>query len=165
MKTKAAIIVLVIGAVAIPALAQSGPGRGQGRSFVPEFTELDVDGNGSISVEDLEAYRTSRFTAVDTDGDGSISRAEFIAERVSQVEERAGAMFDRLDADGDGALSQDAIAARRGGRGLDPERMIARFDADEDGVVSEEEFAAAIEQRAERRGERGGKRGHGQRRN
>lgn len=125
------------------------------------FEELDVDGSGEITLEDLAAQRDARFAELDTDGDGSISQDEFTAAQVARAEERATRMFERLDADGDGTLSRDLIERVRGGnRGA---RMISRFDTDGSGGVNAEEFEEARSQMAERR--KGGDRGFGKRRN
>ena len=127
----------------------------------PSFEELDVDGSGEITVEDLTALRDNRFAEIDTNGDGSISKDEFIAHQASRSEERATAMFDRLDADGDGTLSRDVIEnGRRGGMG---ERMLNRLDADNSGGISAEEFEEAKARMGERR--KGGERGFGKHRN
>lgn len=125
------------------------------------FEELDVDGSGEITAEDLTALRDNRFAELDTNGDGSISQEEFVAGAQARSDERAARMFERLDRDGDGSLSRDVIEnQRRGGGG---ERMISRFDEDNSGGISAEEFEEARNMMQERR--KGGDRGHGKRRN
>ncbi len=143
------------------ALAQQGPRNGP-----MSFEELDVDGSGEITAEDLTARRDNRFADLDTDGNGSISQEEFVAHQMARSEEHALAMFERMDIDGDGVLSRDVIERGRGGeRGA---RMIERFDADGSGGVSAEEFEQAMthigDRRMERRGN-GGERGFGKRHN
>lgn len=137
------------------AMAQ-GP-RGGGLTF----DQLDVDGSGEITAEDLTAFRNERFAELDSDGNGTISRDEFLASARMQSEERAERMFDRLDADGDGVLSRDVIEGRQRGRG--GERMISRFDEDNSGGISAEEFEEARAKMGERR--KGGERGFGKRHN
>ncbi len=124
------------------------------------FEQLDLDGSGEITREDLEMLPDARFAEMDADGSGAISEAEFVAAAQARAGEVAGRMFARLDADGDGVLSQDALAARgrHGGR----LRGIMRLDADDSGGVSEEEFDAGLERLAGRhRGRRGGNGGNG----
>lgn len=128
---------------------------------MPTFDELDVDGSGEITTEDLSALRDNRFAEIDADDDGNVSRDEFLAHAANRSEERAARMFDRLDADGDGVLSRDVIEVRR--RGGDGSRMIERFDADNSGGVNAEEFEEAKARMAERR--KGGWRGGDHRRN
>lgn len=125
------------------------------------FENLDVDGSGEITTDDLTALRDNRFAEIDSNGDGSISEDEFVAARLARSEERATGMFERLDADGDGILSRDVIERGRGG-GMG-ERMINRFDADESGGISAEEFEEARSRIGERR--QSGERGHDKRKN
>lgn len=153
MKILLASVLIVAGASV--AMAQ-GP-RGEAMTF----DQLDVDGSGEITAEDLTTLRNDRFAALDSDGDGTVSKDEFLAAQRVKSEERAERMFDRLDADGDGALSRDVIEGRqRGGGG---ERMISRFDEDNSGGISAEEFEEARAKMAERR--KDGERGFGKRRN
>ncbi len=123
-----------------------------------DFATLDADGNGEITLEDLDAARDNRFADMDTNGDGQVSEAEFIAHAKARAGERASEMFARLDADGDGSLSRDVLEAREGG-GRMAARMIERADTDGSGGVSAEEFEAIKERMAERRGGKMGKRG------
>lgn len=125
------------------------------------FDQLDVDGSGEITTEDLTALRNDRFATLDGNGDGSVSKEEFLAAQRTQAEERAERMFERLDADGDGVLSRDVIEGRQGVGG--GERMISRFDEDGSGGISAEEFEEARARMGERR--KGGERGFGKRHN
>lgn len=155
MKILAASALIALGAGTATAQGMMRGGEG------PSFEELDVDGSGEITVEDLTAMRDSRFAEIDSNGDGSVSQEEFAAHHAARASERAVEMFERLDADGDGALSRDVLERGRGG-GMG-ERMIDRFDADNSGGVSAEEFEEARARMGERRmdGERGfGKRRH-----
>ena len=113
------------------------------------FEQLDVDGSGEITTEDLDAFKSQRFAELDANGDGSVDLEEFTAHAQARAGERAAEMFARLDADGDGSLSRDVLESRMG-RGPG-ERMISRFDTDDSGGVSAEEFEAAREKMAERR--------------
>lgn len=135
-----------------------GQMRGEGRMGqmgAMSFADLDTDGNGRFSPEDMAARADARFAELDADGDGQVSREEFLAHSAARASDRAGEMFDRLDADGDGVLSRDAIEAR-GGPGRGVERMIARFDTDNDGALSEAEFDTALANMREH----GGRGGH-----
>ena len=129
-----------------------GPGHEGARM---SFEEIDADGSGEITAEDLAALADARFAEMDADGDGSVSQDEFMAAASARAAERAARMFERMDADGDGALSRDALEAR--GRRGPGERMIARLDADGSGGVSAEEFDEGMAKFAKRRhGRRGG---------
>lgn len=141
-----------------------GVGRGP-MGQMPDFAELDANGDGKLTVDDFAARRAARMAAIDTDGDGAITAEEFAAHAAEQASARAAEMFARLDADGDGVLSADAFAMMN--RGPGPERMLDRADTDGDGAVSEAEFDAALERMASmsERGfgmgeRRGGRHGH-----
>jgi Ca2+-binding EF-hand superfamily protein len=135
-------------------------GRGmRGDGVMVMFAEIDANGDGSVTAEEIDAYRAARFAALDADGNGTVSRQEFMDHAAAQVAERAGTMFDRLDADGDGTLTRDVIEARRG-PGPDAAVLIERFDADGDGAVSEEEIAVVQERMMERHEGRGDRMGH-----
>lgn len=99
------------------AYAQQGEGHGMGQNR-PTFEEMDTDGDGQISKEEMEAGRKDRFAEMDADGDGLVSKDELIAHMSAKMAERVDEMFERLDTDGDGFLSQEELeAAREGKRG------------------------------------------------
>ena len=129
--------------------ADARQGRGGER---PSFEELDVNGDGKLTQEELDARSAARFSERDTDGNGALSREELLARAQEGAERRVDRILKRLDANEDGALSPEELAqARRGGGN----RFFARVDADDDGAISKEEF----EQMAQRRGERRKKKG------
>ncbi|MCD1589198.1 calcium-binding protein [Qipengyuania citrea] len=134
----------------------------------------DTDGNGSVTLTEMQAASAERFARMDANGDGVINAAD------SQA--RGAQMFARADANGDGELTAAEMQAarearkadrpergerseRRAKRGGDrTERMAQRFaqaDTDNSGGLSQAELAAMHEARGERgkRGNRGGKRG------
>lgn len=150
-------IALSIGITGMAAEAQ-GKGRGGERA---SFAELDADGNGEVTMAEMQAFAQARFDSVDTNGDGSLSAEELIAARESQnsdrLERRINRFLERADDNGNGTLEFGEF-------GPSEERAAERFsrvDADGSGGISEEEMEAAKEQRADRRG--GSKRGGGDR--
>lgn len=156
MKNK---IVFASVAAALLGTAAFAAGPNGMRGHAPmDFATLDVNGDGSVTLEELESIPATKFAEADTDGDGVLSQAELEAMVSAQMAEmatnRAAMMLERMDTDGDGVLSADEMQPADG-RG--PAAMFERVDADGDGVLTEEEFAAA----AERMGGHGGDRGKG----
>ncbi len=150
---KTPLLILAIGAgLTIQTLSAEAPTGDRER---PGFSEIDGDGNGSISLEEMQAFgdaaRAERFAAADTDGDGVLTEEEIIAAAQNR---RAARLIERLDANDDGVLQVEELRVREA-RG---ERFFERLDADEDGVISEAEFNDPP-----RRG--GGGHGHGRPRN
>ncbi len=138
------------------------PGRGP-HMMMPSFEELDTDGDGRITREELEAKRLERIRSMDPDGDGFITLEEMKTRAGEEARKRAEAMAERmfteLDADKDGKISAaEALGARMAGpQGM--ERLFDRVDADDDGAVSKAEFDRAAERMQRMRGD--GPRGQG----
>lgn len=134
----------------------AGPMGGMGER--PSFTELDADGDGSITIAEVKARSAAHFAESDTNGDGKLSADELTAAVAARAAERAAAGMARMiewrDTDGDGMLSEAEMSDTAGSR------MFARLDANDDGVISAEEFAAmegrgGRNQRGDRRGMHG----------
>lgn len=65
---------------------------------VRSLVDRDMDGDGSLTMEEYSADDTNDFARFDTDGDGTISPAEFSA-----------GMFTTGDTDRDGTLNAEEI--------------------------------------------------------
>ncbi|TBX29278.1 hypothetical protein TK43_01030 [Roseovarius sp. JS7-11] len=126
----------------------------------PSFTELDADGNGELTLEEMLAHREARFAEADTDGDGNLSRDEMIAAAMGRVEASIDRRMERFDDNEDGMLSANELDDMRP-RGPGPERLFSRMDEDGDGVVSAEEFETAAANMMQRRSGMGGQGRHG----
>ncbi len=110
--------------LAAPGWAQAGPGA--------MFDRFDADSDGTITYEEVQAWRTSFFDAADADEDGFVTRAELdAAQAEAQARSQAGA-------------EAQGVERRRGGmrrgRQADP---IMRHDSDGDGQLSRTEFVHA----------------------
>ena len=153
MKTTLLIVAMVTGAT-----LSSTPADAQERGPMV-FEELDLNGDGQITLEELTGQRDARFAAADTNGDGALSEEEMLAQANENASERAtrmvARMLERLDDNEDGVLQLNELPEPREGRA---ERRFEQADADGDGAISAEEFEEARERMADRRG--GGK-GHG----
>lgn len=154
-------LAIVAGLVATGAQAREGSDRMQER-----FGQIDANGDGQITVEEMNAQAEVRFAAADADGNGALSPEEMtsgkqgrrsarLLERFdtdkdgslnateltamdNEPHERAAKHFDRMDADKSGDLSLAEMQGRR-----DPAKMVTRLDADKNGSLSLEEFAKA----------------------
>ena len=100
-------------ALTAPATAQDADRQGPPRMI---FQELDTDGNGSVTLEELQAAGGNRFARADTDGDGALSRDELLAQSEARIEARVDRMIERADTDGDGLLTQAEMEEAREGR-------------------------------------------------
>ncbi len=110
---------------------QSGP-----KGLRINFENVDLNGDGKITQQEISQHRAAKFAAQDTDGDGYLSRAEISAavlERVQKnMDKRLNRMFDRRDTDGDGMIS---LAELAGGRDR-AAKLFERLDTDGDGAIS-----------------------------
>ncbi len=147
----AALVSIGLGGVAYTALAD-GPKRGGGAML----EQVDLNQDGNITKDEVNAHRADRFSSADTDGDNLVSAAELdafmIAERERKQAERRAKRFAKLDANGDGYITAEEHAAAADKR---VERMFKRMDADGDGVITEAEREAMRDKMKERRGKRG----------
>ncbi|QUS34793.1 EF-hand domain-containing protein [Falsirhodobacter algicola] len=130
------------------AFAEPGPGKGHEgmdrQPPMPAFEDLDTNGDGMLSTDELTAARAERVQTLDADGDGKLSADELAQaeiDRATKMAERhAQMMVERMDADGDGLLSAAELATPPA---RPSDRMLDRLDANDDGSISQDEFDAA----------------------
>ena len=85
--------------------------EGRAKEFLGE---ADADGDGYITADEIEAFHEARRAErearmfPDADNDGYVSRREF--------EDAARAHFDKLDKNGDGLISKEEMPERHGWR-------------------------------------------------
>lgn len=164
MKTTLLMAAVAAG-VTLAASAEARDGHGP-RMQMPTFEELDLNGDGGVTAEEvttaMQARAEARFAEADTNGDGALSAEEMLARaesaRQDRLADRITKRIERADANGDGVLQMEELRAARG-EGRSPDRLFNRFDADENGSLSAEEFAEA-QAMMERRGDRGHRDNH-----
>jgi Ca2+-binding EF-hand superfamily protein len=160
ISTNAKLIItsLAIGLGATAAFADGNRMGERGGHMPISFDMLDTDGNGQLTLEEVQTAPQARFAQADTNGDGQLDKDELIARAQADIADRVAKMIEKRDENGDGVLSAEELAPKRAGKGA--ERMFKRVDANDDGVVTQEEFDTAMQKRGERGGPRGMK-GHG----
>ena len=103
---------------------------------VERFMRLyDMDGDGRITVEEINSDQARMFGALDIDDDKSLSVAEMQRRGRSLQLWRTVTMFDLLDVNGDGSISVEEIQAPT-------RRWFSRYDANKNGVLEAEELPA-----------------------
>ncbi|XP_062189143.1 calcium-dependent protein kinase 18 isoform X2 [Phragmites australis] len=106
-----------------------------------QFNAIDIDKNGTISLEELKQ--------IDSNTDGLVDFEEFVAATLhvhQLVEHDTGkwqslsqAAFDKFDVDGDGYITSDELRMHTGLKGsIDP--LLEEADIDKDGKISLDEF-------------------------
>jgi len=126
-----------------------------GESLADVFSEYDLDGDGYLSEEELQALALAAsgqladtFPQLDSDGDGVVSAEELRDAVVSIIGEDGGAgsraeeRFAEADLDGDGYLSGEEYSAAH--PGLVWEIGFDVADADGDGQLSLQEYARLL---------------------
>lgn len=147
--------VLISGVTAIAVALSAGlvaAKGGHGGKHGPRlnFEDVDANGDGLITKDEIVAQAAARFATVDTNGDGNLSAEELAAVSERAKEDRIAKMIERRDENGDGVLSQAEMAPNEDRA----DRMFERLDSNGDGAISAEEFA---EMKDKRKGKRGGK--------
>jgi len=93
----------------------------------------DTNGDGKISLAEINADQARMFTALDVDGDKSMSVEEIRRRGRSLQIFRTTTLFDLLDANGDGKLSVVEIQAPS-------QRWFKRYDKNGDGILEADEI-------------------------
>jgi len=162
-------LILTLTAAAVAGTALFGAGLAQARQgYGPQgpilnFEELDTNGDGQITQDEMQARAKTRFDDADTNGDGKLSVEEMTATAEKRMQDRMqrGAdkiakrterMIEKRDANGDGLLTMAELEDGNS-RG---DRLFERLDKDGDGVISAEEFEAMQKRMMKRGGKQKG---------
>ncbi len=108
------------------------------------FQRLDANGDGVITLADLEIVAEKRVARIDLDGDGRITRMEMRTFEKRWSEMRTTAIIAQLDKNGDGVI---VLAETTPGAGF----VFAIADTNNDGKVTRVELSVYFGKMAERR--------------
>ena len=119
----------------------------------PTFSELDIDGDGMITMENLADYQQQVFAEIDTDNNGSLSKQEIenaiIAKSSDRFTSMSGRMVSKLDADKDGVVSSTELGNYS--RWMKNHKDASALDLNSDGQLTVDELSAAFQSQAQDR--------------
>ncbi|MDG2087194.1 MAG: EF-hand domain-containing protein [Arenicellaceae bacterium] len=132
--TKFLILLMVTTAslLTVQSYAQSkgpgGPQRGLDFSMQNVLEQLDSNGDGTVTRDEIDARQQAQLKEFDSNGDGSMNLEEFSVLWSSLNRERMVNAFQAIDNDGTGELTADELNARTEG-------LMRRLDQDRDGSI------------------------------
>ena len=140
-------------ALALTAGVASAKPGGEGRHGPKaSFEELDANGDGQLTLAELQAHAAARVAEIDSNGDGVITADELAAHAQRDISDKAEKMLEKRDENGDGQVTLDEMQPSSDRQ----ERMFDRMDEDGDGSISAEEFEAKSKKGGKRKGGRDG---------
>jgi len=96
------------------------------------FAEMDLNGDGAVTADEIRQKRTVLFAESDSDGNGALSLSELEAmierRRQAQLKKR----LQRMDSNGDGIVSQSEFASKGG-------KWLQHLDSDGNGRITMDE--------------------------
>ncbi|MEM9370083.1 MAG: hypothetical protein AAGA26_02880 [Pseudomonadota bacterium] len=111
------------------------------------FEAIDLNGDGSLTKQELSEFSAKMFARIDIDGNGSLSEQEITEAARNRAEERGKKRFALADEDGNGVVDQSEFTQRREKRQA---MLFNRFDANSDGLLSRDEAEDAWKARRSR---------------
>ncbi len=125
MNTKRTLIMLsAVATLAGASLASAQPNGGAKR-----FAKLDTNGDGVVTMQEMEQRALERFAKADANKDGKVTPEERRAVFEAHKQER----FAKRDANGNGVLERSELERM-------PEKWFAKLDVNDDGALSADEL-------------------------
>ena len=119
----------------------------------PTFSELDMDGDGMITMENLADYQQQVFAEVDADKNGTLSKQEIENVIIAKSKDRftlmSGRMVSKLDADKDGVVSSTELGNYS--RWMKNHKDASALDLNSDDQLTVDELSAAIQSQVQYR--------------
>ena len=76
------------------------------------FERIDANKDGRISGAEARIYQDQKFRELDADGNGTVSFEEMLAAKQARLRTQTDKRFQRLDANGNGSIEPDELAAK-----------------------------------------------------
>jgi Ca2+-binding EF-hand superfamily protein len=128
MNTKRTLIMLS----AVATLAGASFASAQPNGGAKRFAMLDANGDGVVTLQEMEAGALARFAKADANKDGKLTAEERRAAFEALKKER----FAKHDKNGNGLLERSEVERM-------PEKWFAKLDANGDGALSQDELRNA----------------------
>ena len=107
------------------------------------FEEHDMNSDGAVTQDEVDAVRKAKLAKFDADKDGALSLDEFEGLWLERMRSRMVDGFQRLDDDGSGKVTVEEFAGPLA-------KIISRYDTDDDGKITENEMRNHMKQRGSR---------------
>jgi Ca2+-binding EF-hand superfamily protein len=104
-------------------------GRGGGEMMQKLLVDVDADKSGSVTQDEINAFRAAKVSAADASKDGALSIEEFSTAYNELMRSRMVDAFQNFDEDGDGSITAAELDMRFGS-------IVANMDRNGDGVLS-----------------------------
>jgi Ca2+-binding EF-hand superfamily protein len=130
-----------MGAGMMPSLPRHAP------PFERLLDRFDVNQDGAVSQDEVQAVHQAVFTTADVNADGFLTIDELETAHLQQREEHLADRFAELDQNGDGSISADEFATNGRNPQCQPAGHFTEMDSNGDSLVTLEEMRAGMQAR------------------
>ncbi|WP_120495756.1 EF-hand domain-containing protein [Kiloniella sp. EL199] len=104
-----------------------------GGKWKKNFEEVDANGDGQITQQEIANAQATKFSQADLNNDGSISLTEMQEAITKHIAERTKRKFDKMDADNSGGITAEEFNSRIN-------KMVEHLDRNNDGIITQDEM-------------------------